>query len=92
MSEWLVRNAGSIVIWAGAISTFAIYSILYRENKFYRLFEHILIGLGTGWGVYVTWSEWLGPKWWTPMVKEGRWCWAACSISSTAASMYGLAE
>lgn len=73
MSGWLVRNADSIVIWAAAVSTFAIYSILYRENKFYRLFEHILIGLGTGWGVYITWSEWLGPKWWTPMVGEGRW-------------------
>ncbi|MDR2337393.1 MAG: hypothetical protein LBE20_01945 [Deltaproteobacteria bacterium] len=29
------------------ISVLAIYSFLYRENKFYRLFEHLFIGIST---------------------------------------------
>lgn len=80
MSQWITAHSTEIIIWTGAVSTFAIYSILYRENRFYRLFEHILIGLGTGWGVYVTWSEWLGPKWWTPMVGEGKWYLAFAAV------------
>jgi hypothetical protein len=70
LANWVSHNAGPITIWCGALCTFAIYSILYAENKFYRLFEHIFIGLGTGYGVYITWSEVLGPKWYEPMVKE----------------------
>jgi hypothetical protein len=80
LSHWITAHTTEIIIWLGALSTFAIYSILYRENKFYRLFEHILIGLGTGWGVYVTWSEWLGPKWWAPMVGEGKWYLAFAAV------------
>lgn len=64
------------MVWCGALSTFAIYSVLYAENKFYRFFEHIFIGLAAGYGVYITWSQVLLPKWWTPMVFEGRWFWA----------------
>ncbi len=80
MADWLSSHAASIAIWAGALSTLAIYSILYAENKFYRLFEHIFIGLGAGYGVYITWSEVLLPKWWQPMVKGGQWYWAFAAV------------
>ena len=80
MAKWLVANAPAITIWAGAVCTFAIYSVLYNENKIYRLFEHIFIGLGAGYGVYVTWSEVLGPKWWEPMVKDGQWAWIFAAV------------
>ena len=80
MGRWLAENATSITIWCGALSTFAIYSVLYAENKFYRLFEHIFIGLAAGYGVYVTWSEVLGPKWWQPMVKGGQWYWVFAAV------------
>jgi len=76
LADWLSANVKSIAIWCGALSTFAIYSVLYAENKFYRLFEHIFIGLATGFGVYITWSEVLRPKWWEPMVAKGQWYWA----------------
>lgn len=64
--------ATTISAWCGAICTFAIFSILYRENRYYRLFEHIFIGLATGYGFYTTWSEVLEPDWWKPLVTEGQ--------------------
>lgn len=83
MASWLSHNAASITIWCAAISTFAIYSILYAENKFYRFFEHVFIGLAAGYGVYVTWAEVLGPKWWDPMVKGGQWYWAFAAVAGS---------
>ena len=32
----------------GGIATLAIFSFLYRENPFYRFFEHLYIGVATG--------------------------------------------
>ncbi len=80
LSEWLVTNTKTIALWCGAIATFAIYSVLYAENRFYRLFEHIFIGLSAGFGVYVTWSQVLEPKWWQPMVHKGQWQWVFAAV------------
>ena len=82
MSKWILENSSTITIWCAALCTFAIYSILYSENKFYRFFEHIFIGLATGYGVYVTWSQVLGPKWWGPMV-SGQWYWAFAAVAGS---------
>lgn len=65
----------TIVVWLAALSTLAIFSILYRENAVYRFFEHVFIGLATGYGLYRLWNDVLLPNWWTPMVVEGRWAW-----------------
>lgn len=80
MASWLADHSTSIAIWAGALSTFAIYSVLYAENKFYRLFEHVFIGLAAGYGVFITWSEVLAPKWWQPMTTGGLWYWAFAAV------------
>lgn len=80
MAEWLVANTKTVALWCGALSTFAIYSVLYAENRFYRLFEHIFIGLSAGFGVYITWSQVLAPKWWQPMVHKGHWQWAFAAV------------
>ena len=79
MVSWISDNSTSIIAWCGALSTFAIYSVLYAENKFYRLFEHIFIGLATGYGVYITWAQVLGPKWWDPML-AGQWYWIFAAV------------
>ncbi|MBC8101589.1 MAG: hypothetical protein H7Z41_03265 [Cytophagales bacterium] len=70
-------NIGVIVTWIGAICTLGLYSILYRENKVFRFFEHLFIGLGVGYGLVITWTDVLKPRWWDPMVAEGQWWWAA---------------
>lgn len=61
-------------IWIGAIGTLALFSLLYRENRVYRLFEHLFIGLAAGYLIKATWSETLRPQWWVPMT-GGQWPW-----------------
>ncbi|MBX7133513.1 MAG: hypothetical protein K1X67_12640 [Fimbriimonadaceae bacterium] len=51
----------------GVIATIGLYSILYRENKFYRLVEHIFLGLAAGWSVTAFWTETLYSVWWSKM-------------------------
>lgn len=66
---------------AGALATVGFYSVLYRENKFYRLCEHIYIGLAVGYSLVAIWTETLHDSWWTQMVgtgtTNGHWLWIA---------------
>jgi len=57
-----------IGVWIAAICTLAIFSFLIKENPFYRLFEHIFLGLAVGYTVAKTWTDVLRPKWWDPMI------------------------
>lgn len=87
--KWLGSNYQTLSLWAGVLCTFAIYSVLYKENKFYRFFEHIFIGLSGGYGVYITWSQVLYPKWWKPMIQDGEYYWVfALVIGSMFYFMY----
>lgn len=70
------RVSQRAIVWFGALCTLGLYSILYRENKVFRFFEHIFIGLGTGYYIVLYWTDTLRPKWWDPMVNEGEWWWA----------------
>lgn len=73
MSQWIIANTASIVIWVGALCTLGLYTILYKENKIYRLFEHIYLGLAMGFLIAQTWTKVLLPKWWVPMWDKGEW-------------------
>src|SRR5437763_5573286 len=73
--QWFVDNFAVIRIWVAAACTLGLYSILYRENKVYRFFEHLYIGLAAGWAIAASWNEILKPTWWDRMVIEGRWWW-----------------
>ncbi|MGH8103259.1 MAG: hypothetical protein ACREJQ_01920 [bacterium] len=55
-------------IWLAAFGTVAIYSFLYRENRLFRMVEHIFTGLAVGYTFYATWTQVLQPKWWNPLV------------------------
>jgi hypothetical protein len=62
---------GTYEFWkltVGAISTIALFSVLYRENMLYRVFEHIFLGLAAGWAIVALWSETLKPTWWDNMM------------------------
>ncbi len=52
----------------GVICTFGLYSILYKENKFYRMVEHIFLGLAAGWGAVALFAESLKSTWYDKMV------------------------
>lgn len=60
--------AGRIGVWIGAICALAIFSFLYKENRVYRFFEHVFMGVAGGWTVVVMWMDVLRPKWFDPMV------------------------
>ena len=60
-------------IWVGAFCTLGILSVLYRENKLFRLCEHLFVGLSLGFGIFLGWRDVLKPDWWTPMVHGGEW-------------------
>lgn len=72
-SPWLSSHAYVITLWIGTLCTLGLYSILYKENEVYRLFEHIYLGLATGFLIANTWTDVLLPKWWTPMWGKGDW-------------------
>lgn len=62
--SWELARVLGVLI--GGVCVLAIYSFLYRENPFYRLFEHVFIGVATGYGVVLTvvifvWPDWLKP-------------------------------
>jgi hypothetical protein len=64
-----------IGVWIGAIGTLALFSLIYRENRLYRLFEHLFIGLAAGFTIKTIWTETLKPQWWVPMTRDGQWPW-----------------
>lgn len=75
-----------IKLTVGVLCTVGLYSILYRENKFYRFFEHLFLGLAVGYAVVALWTETLYDSWWSKMLgatpegtatvgTDGHWAW-----------------
>ena len=52
----------------GAIATIGLYSVLYRENRFYRFWEHVFLGLASGWALVALWTDTLKSSWWDKML------------------------
>jgi len=75
LADWVIQHQILLGVWAGAICTLALYSILYRENAVYTFFEHMYIGLAAGYTIFIVWSEYLKPLWWDRIFVEGRWLW-----------------
>lgn len=57
-----------IKLTVGVIVTIGLYSVLYRENKVYRFFEHLFLGLAVGYTVVALWTETLKQSWWDKMI------------------------
>jgi len=60
----------------GATGTIGILSFVFKENRFYRFFEHLFLGLTAGYSLAFTWTDVLRPLWWDPMVVAGQWVWS----------------
>lgn len=80
-SPWLAAHLHTLSLWIGALCTLGLYSILYKENKLYRFFEHVFLGLATGYLVANTWTDVLLPKWWVPMWDKGMWWFAFAGVA-----------
>lgn len=70
-----------LTTWLGAIATLAILSVVYKENKLYRFFEHVFVGVATGYGVFITWRDALSSTWWEPL-HAGGWFWILAPLVS----------
>lgn len=80
-----MKDLGFWKLAAGAIATIGLYTVLYRENKFFRFFEHVFLGLAAGFTVFAVWKETLYESWWLKMLgtsadptvgvaaKDGNW-------------------
>lgn len=74
MSDYLRHLLDPLLLF-GAFGTMAILSLVFKENRFYRLFEHIFLGLALGYDLEVTWTQVLKPQFWDPLVVSGQWAW-----------------
>ena len=68
MSAWPVV----LPVILGGIATLAIYSFLVKENPFYRFFEHLYIGIATGFGIVFGVQRFLWPEVFRPMLGYDR--------------------
>lgn len=56
-----------IKVLLGALCIVGLYSVLYKENKIYRFFEHVFLGLAAGYSLVALWKDTLYEQWWLPM-------------------------
>lgn len=54
--------ATTLGIWVAAGITLAIYSFLYKDNPFYKLAEHLYIGVSTGYLIVIAWNDAILPQ------------------------------
>lgn len=59
-------------VWVAAFFTLCIFSFLYRDNFFYKLAEHIFVGISAGYGVALQWQNVLVPNLIKPLFFEPR--------------------
>jgi hypothetical protein len=43
-------------VWVAALLTIFAYSIVFKDNPLYRIAEHVLVGLSSGYLLIVTWN------------------------------------
>ncbi len=55
-----------IGIWVAAFLTLSIYSVLYRDNPFYRFAEHLFVGVSVGYGIVLSIYQGFIPLAWKP--------------------------
>lgn len=59
-------------VWMAALLTLAIYSFLYRDNPFYKVAEHILVGVSAAYFLIIYWYQAVWPDVVVPIFREGR--------------------
>jgi len=59
--------------WLAAFLTLAIFSFLYKDNPFYKIAEHIYVGISAGYWAVFLWNNYAWPNLFAPIFKEQRW-------------------
>lgn len=62
----------SSILWNGlaAFLTLCIFSILYKDNPFYKLAEHLVVGVSAGYFAILLYYTSFIPKVWEPVIHE----------------------
>ncbi|HHW18466.1 MAG TPA: hypothetical protein GXX30_06150 [Firmicutes bacterium] len=58
------------ITWAGAICTIAIYSFLWKENRLFRAFQNLYVGLAAGYGIILA-VRIVQRQVWNPLTNKG---------------------
>lgn len=60
-------------VWFAMGMTIFILSFLYEDNPFYKVAEHVFIGVTVGYSLVIIFCETLIPIWWEPMTEKGQY-------------------
>ena len=55
-------------MWVAALLTFCIFSFLYRDNVFYKMAEHVMVGIATGFLAVYTYFQVLKIRFVDPVI------------------------
>ncbi len=63
------------ILWNGlaVFLTLCIFSILYKDNPFYKLAEHLVVGVSAGYFAIILYYNSFIPKVWVPIVQQHQW-------------------
>jgi hypothetical protein len=61
-------NYQFVKMTCGVVATLGLYSVLYRETKVYRFFEHMFLGLAAGYSLTALWTVTLKNQWYDKLV------------------------
>ena len=64
--DWTVLG-----LWVAAALTLAVFSLLHRDNPFYRAAEHLLVGVSAGYYLVQYFHSGVVRKFWVPVVQQG---------------------
>lgn len=70
-------------IWIAAFLTLCIYSVLYRDNPFYRFAEHLFVGISVGYGIVIAFHQGFLPLAWEPLSESVGALWAEITRNAT---------
>jgi hypothetical protein len=59
-------------IWIGAFFSLCILSFLYKDNPFYKLAEHVFVGISAGYYFALEYQNVILPNLWRPLTTEGK--------------------
>jgi hypothetical protein len=68
-----MSNDAFIGAWVAAGLSLLIYSFLYKDNPFFKLAEHIFVGVSIGYLLTITHYQVMVNKLYLPMVQQGKW-------------------
>jgi hypothetical protein len=67
--------SGEVLIgaWVATGLSLLMYSFLYKDNPFFKLGEHIFVGISVGYILTITYYEVMVKKLYVPMMQEAQW-------------------